>query len=90
MKKTIKRIGFALIVFWLLGVVYRMFFEKASSGALFTQVTYTTLDAVIDGSLIVGIILLIVGAFVGRREKSSQELAREGTSEAGAEEPQEN
>jgi hypothetical protein len=71
MKKTIKRIGLALLVFWLLGVVYRMFFEKASSGAFFSQVTYTTLDAFIDGSLIIGIILLIVGAFIGRRKKSS-------------------
>lgn len=61
MKKIFKRVGLAFIAFWLLGVVYRLFFEKTPIGI--HQEMYTALDAVIDGSLIIGIILLIVSVF---------------------------
>lgn len=32
MKKILKRIGFLLIIFWLIGAVYRLLFEKPSAG----------------------------------------------------------
>ena len=67
MKKIFKRVGLAFIAFWLLGVVYRLFFEKTPSGI--HQEMYTVLDAVIDGSLIIGIILLIVSVFFKKPKK---------------------
>ena len=77
MKKIFKRVGLAFILFWLLGVVYRLFLEKTPSGVY--QEMYTALDAVIDGSLIIGIILLIVSVFfkkpkmlVGEEEKGER------------------
>ena len=60
MKKILKRIGLFLITFWLLGVVYRIFIEKPSAGMQY----YTYIDALIDGSLIVGIIILIISVFI--------------------------
>ena len=60
MKKILKRIGLFLIIFWLLGVVYRIFIEKPSAGMQY----YTYIDAFIDGSLIVGIIILIISVFI--------------------------
>lgn len=61
MKKIFKRVGLAFVAVWLLGVVYRLFFEKTPVGI--HQEVYTGLDAVIDGFLIIGIILLIVSVF---------------------------
>ncbi|MBT8356836.1 MAG: hypothetical protein HKO79_13110 [Desulfobacterales bacterium] len=67
MKKILKRIGLFLIIFWLLGVVYRIFIEKPSAGMQY----YTYIDAFIDGSLIVGIIILIISVFI---RKSAQKF----------------
>ena len=67
MKKILKRIGLFLIIFWLLGVVYRIFIEKPSAGMQY----YTYIDAFIDGSLIVGIFILIISAFI---RKSAQKF----------------
>ena len=67
MKKILKRIGLFLIIFWLLGLVYRIFIEKPSAGMQY----YTYIDAFIDGSLIVGIIILIISVFI---RKSAQKF----------------
>lgn len=61
MKKIFKRVGLAFVAVWLLGVVYRIFFEKTPVGI--HQEVYRGLDAIIDGFLIIGIILLIVSVF---------------------------
>jgi ACR3 family arsenite efflux pump ArsB len=66
-KKILKRIGLFLIIFWLLGVVYRIFIEKPSAGMQY----YTYIDAFIDGSLIVGIFILIISAVI---RKSAQKF----------------
>jgi len=70
MKKILKRISISLIMIWLIGVVYRIFFAKASGGAFVQQARYTQFDALIDGSLIVGIVLLIISAFFKKPGKS--------------------
>ena len=59
-ENNIKTHRIATDVLWLLGVVYRVFIEKPSAGMQY----YTYLDAFIDGSLIVGIIILIISVFI--------------------------
>ena len=59
MKKMITYIGWVFIALWLFGAgVLRGFFKISPPGI------YTVTDAIIDGALFVGVILLVIGAVV--------------------------
>jgi len=72
MKKIVKYISFAFILLWILGVAYRIWFDT-SSGQFISQQTYTILDGITDGSLILGIIGFIVSAIIKKPTGSKTE-----------------
>ncbi len=64
MNHVFKRIGLILILFWLIGVAYRFFIEKPSAGIQY----YKYIDGIIDGSLVLGIILLFISVFSKKKD----------------------
>jgi hypothetical protein len=69
MKKIVRYISSAFILLWIIGVVYRTWFIPTSGGLQY----YTTLDAITDGSLIIGIIGFIVSAFIKKPAEEKNE-----------------
>ena len=63
MKKKVRYISLAFILLWIIGVAYRIWSAQQVTGSV-TMATYTVFDAITDGSLVIGVIGLVVSVFI--------------------------